>query len=76
MKSKYPTSFICLRLEKDTAVLAAVVYATDPRHRVEVRVPSHGRFKVGERYGMGYIPDAKARLLQDAFCRKYKELGI
>ena len=73
-KTQAPTSFICLRIEGTNAVLAAVVYADDPRHKVEVTVPSYGRFKAGVRYGMGYIPDAKSKILQDAFKRKYKSL--
>ena len=74
--AKAPTSFICLRLEGDTAILSAVVYADDPRHKVEVAVPSYGRFEKGVRYGMGYIKDARSKVLQDIFSRKYRELGI
>ena len=76
MKSKAPTSFICLRLEGENAILAAVVYADDPRHRVEISVPGYGRYKAGIRYGLGYIPDARAKILMDAFSSKYRELGI
>ena len=74
--AKYPTSFICLRVEEGHAILVAVVLREDPRHMVEVTVPSHGRFKVAQRYGMGYFPDAKAKLLQSAFDNKYRAMGI
>ena len=75
-KVKSPASFICIRIEEGNAVIVAVVLREDPRHMIEVTVPSHGRFKVGQRYGMGYFFDAKRKMLQSAFDAKYQALGL
>ena len=75
-KVKSPASFICIRIEENKAVLVAVCLAEDPRHRVEVTVPSYGKFEIGQRYGMGYFRDVKRKRLESYFDAKYKLLGL